>query len=65
MRPPAAATHDSANCCARVHRLRIRNLDIAEDDDDDFFDAYDSRRVETQDSRNRDLQRSDDQFRGA
>ena len=36
-----------------------------QDDDDDFFDTYDSRRNEKQDSRNRDLQRSKDQFRGA
>jgi hypothetical protein len=36
-----------------------------QDDDDDFFDSYDSRRVEINDSRNRDLQRSKDQFRGA
>merc|ERR1719258_360891 len=29
-----------------------------QDDDDDFFDSYDSCRVEINDSRNRDLQRS-------
>merc|ERR1719387_659217 len=36
-----------------------------QDDEEDFFDTYDSRRSERQDSRNRDLQRSKDQFRGA
>ena len=36
-----------------------------QDDDEDFFDTYDSRRNEKQDSRNRDLQRSKEQFRGA
>merc|ERR1719267_100252 len=37
-----------------------------QDDEDDFFDVYDSRRVEREgSSRNRDLQRSKDQFRGA
>ena len=31
-----------------------------QDDDEDFFDAYDSRRVEINDSRNRDLQAGGD-----
>ena len=33
-----------------------------QDDDEDFFDSYDSRRVETQDNRNRGLQADDKGF---
>ena len=37
-----------------------------QDDDEDFFDVYDSRRIENSDSRNRDLQRDGGKpFRGA